>query len=100
MYVIQWKYKVKPEETAKFEREYGAEGAWSGLFNQSKDYLGSYLYKSEEEKHSYLLVDTWTDKGAYEKFRQLNKEIYNRLSLKFEGLYDVEERGGTYFTIA
>lgn len=50
------------EKKDNFEYEYGSRGTWYKLFSESKNYRGSFLHKSEEEKDAYILVDTWTEK--------------------------------------
>lgn len=99
MYLVHWKYKVKPEETRHFEHEYGPDGTWSAFFSKSKDYLGSDLYKSEAETGTYMLIDKWKDKDSYEHFKQLNENTYIWLSLKFEHLYELEEKVDTYLSL-
>ncbi len=95
-YSIIWKYKIKPESKEKFEHEYGPRGTWFKLFSQSINYAGSFLSKSGEETDTYILIDMWTDKEAYEEFKEKNREVYNRLSAGFENLYEREEKVGSF----
>lgn len=99
MYSIIWRYKVKQNNKIEFELEYGSRGSWSKLFGESKSYKGSALYKSEEEIETYILIDTWTDKQSYEDFKKTRAEIYNKLSHKFENIYESEKLIGTYSRI-
>ena len=96
MYTIIWKYKIKAEFEDIFEKEYGTNGAWYNLFEESEDYRGSILYKSQEEVNSYFLMDTWTTKESYEAFKKSCDEIYRKLSSQFEYLYETEEKIGTF----
>lgn len=98
-YSVIWKYKIKPESKEKFEYEYGPHGAWFMLFNKSRSYSGSYLYKNEEEKNTYVLIDTWADKQSYEDFKKINAEAYTSLSAQFESLYETEEKIGSFNSI-
>lgn len=98
-YSVIWKYKIKPESREKFEFEYGPHGTWFKLFSKSVNYAGSYLHKSEEEKDTYVLIDTWTDKESYENFKKVNAEAYQALSAQFESLYEHEERIGSFNSI-
>ncbi len=95
-YSIIWKYKITPGSKEKFEYEYGPKGAWFRLFSESGNYTGSFLNWSEEEYNAYILIDTWTDKESYETFKEKNSEVYNRLSVQFENLYEREERVGSF----
>jgi hypothetical protein len=99
-YSIVWKYIIKPESRDRFEYEYGRSGSWYRLFSESKDYSGSFLHQSEEEKDTYLLVDIWTDQQSYEDFKTIHAHRYNQLSSQFETLYQSEERIGAFSRIA
>ncbi len=96
LYQVIWKYKIKPEHKEKFELEYGSEGTWSKLFAKSENYKGSYLYKSEDEANTYLLIDTWINKATYEDFKRMNREVYDQLGADFEYLYEAEEKIGSF----
>ncbi len=100
MYLIIWKYKIKPANREKFEDEYGSAGTWSVFFSQSSHYKGSFLYKSEEEENTYLLIDTWVDKQTYDDFRQTKAESYHQLSASLQYLYVTEEKTGTFTSVA
>lgn len=95
-YIVMWKYHVKPENIETFEHEYGFDGTWFKLFSESKEYNGSFLYKSETESNTYLLIDTWSSKQAYQDFKKVNETSYNMLSSKFEFLYMTEEKIDSY----
>lgn len=93
---VIWQYKIKPEHRDEFEREYGPQGSWAVLFSRSKDYTGSYLHVSEEVPDSYLLIDTWNSKTAYEAFKKTFSAEYDSLSRQFEPFYETEDRIGTF----
>lgn len=98
-YLIVWKYKIKPEYQGKFEFEYGSSGTWNSIFSKSKNYIGSFLHKSETDSDSYLLIDFWTNKEFYENFKESYNLDYHKLSTKFAYLYESEEKIGTFYTI-
>lgn len=99
MYAIVWKYSIRPAQREQFEHEYGPNGTWPAFFRKSNNYKGSFLYKSEEAKDMFLLIDTWADKVSYEDFREANAEAYEQLSAIYASLYVVEEKIGTYTLI-
>lgn len=99
MYSIIWRYKIKKGSDKEFEFEYGKEGAWSNLFKNSNNYLGSFLHKSLDMNQMYLLIDTWTSEQSYKDFINLNGSVYNSLSSRFEKLYDSEEKIGAFNAI-
>ncbi len=90
LYSLIWRYKIKPDKRERFEFEYGLNGSWARLFNESKKYKGSLLLKSTEEVNTYTLIDTWTDIEAYKTFLKENDQEYNKLSVQFESLYEIE----------
>ena len=96
VYSVVWSYKIKPENKEKFELEYGSNGTWDKLFNESKNYRGSFLLKSENEADTYLLVDTWINKQSYENFKKVNQETYDKISSGFEYLYITEKKIGSF----
>jgi hypothetical protein len=99
VYAVIWKYKIKSENKEKFEFEYGRNGTWANLFAKSKNHQGSFLYKNEDEVDMYMLMDTWINKQAYEDFKKMNQEKYNRISSGFEYLYLTEEKIGSFNSI-
>ena len=98
-YLIVWKYKVKPEYKEIFEIEYGVAGAWNSLFIKSKSYKGSFLHLSEMDIDTYLLIDTWTSKALFEKFVKSSSQDYQKLSSKFEFIYESEEKIGMFTSV-
>ncbi|MTI40248.1 antibiotic biosynthesis monooxygenase family protein [Fulvivirga lutimaris] len=95
-YSVIWKYKVKYDSTDQFEFEYGPNGTWNKLFSQSKNYKGSFLHKSEDDSQTYILIDTWVSKQAYEDFINENQKVYNEISAGFEILYLTEKKVGSF----
>jgi hypothetical protein len=98
-YIIVWKYNVKRDYISQFEKEYGTNGTWMKLFEASTDYHGSFLHKSDDEENTYLLIDHWTSKETYEKFKEKNRSKYDSLSIKFEPLYEQEKKIGSFFSL-
>lgn len=96
MYTILWKYRVLVENQNRFEQEYGPDGAWCKLFSSSQYYLKSILSKSDNSNDTYVLMDVWIDKNSYECFLKESKSSYKDLSLKFQNLYETEEKIGSY----
>lgn len=99
VYAVIWKYKIKPENKETFEFEYGRNGTWAKLFAKSKNYRGSFLYKSEDEMDTYILMDTWINKLTYEDFKKVNQVKYDKISSGFENLYMTEEKTGSFNSV-
>lgn len=99
MYAVVWKYKIKSKNKGKFEFEYGRNGTWAKLFAKSENYQGSFLYKSEDEVDTYILMDTWINKQSYADFIKMNQQKYNEISSGFEYLYLIEEKTGSFNSV-
>jgi len=96
-YAIIWKYKIKPGKLLEFE--YDRNGSWQKLFNKSKFYRGSFLFKKKVDSDTYYLLDVWDGQILYENFLKKNKKAYNHLCYTFEKLYDSEEKIEIYHAI-
>ena len=68
-YVTVWEFRVRSERRAEFERHYGPQGCWAGLFRQSMGYLGTELLHDRSDPLRYLTIDRWTSPEAYRAFR-------------------------------
>ena len=88
MYVVVWKYKVKPTDRSRFESEYGQGGTWVSFFRGSNGYVGSKLYAGRD--NHYLLIDAWDSRESYLHFTETNQPDYQRLSDHFSYLYEEE----------
>ena len=104
MYVVVWKYKVRPSDRAQFEAEYGHGGTWISFFRGSNGYVGSKLYSGKDDY--YLLIDAWDSRESYLSFIETKKPDYQRLSDQFSYLYEEElfvgdfhELNGAFSTI-
>lgn len=99
MFSVIWKYKIIPDYLEKFEYEYGPHGKWKKLFENSIDYMGSFLHRDNEEANVYLVIDIWKSKETYTEFIEKNIEDYQKTSLEFEYLYESEERIGIFDSV-
>jgi heme-degrading monooxygenase HmoA len=96
MYLIVWKYEVKKEKQEAFEQTYGPTGAWQQFFEHSTDHIGSFLYRGDVAGNTYLLIDRWESKEAYESYTRDHLEAYNELNERCRSLYEREEQIGSY----
>ena len=86
MFVALWEFEVKPGCEEKFEKVYGADGAWAKLFRRDAAYRGTRLVKDTERERVYLTLDFWETRKAYEKFKEENAEEYERIDKECEGM--------------
>jgi len=91
LFVALWEFEVKPGSEEKFEKVYGAEGAWAKLFARDAAYRGTRLVKDVERERVYLTLDLWESREAYEKFKKENAKEYERIDRECEGMTVKEE---------
>lgn len=96
MYVTIWRFVVPAEHAAEFERHYGADGTWAALFRTSSDYLGTELFASHDAPGTYLTLDSWTSRAAYESFRAAQADAYRQLDARMGTLTTSEEHAGGF----
>ena len=81
---------MKPGREAEFERVYGPKGEWAAFFATDSKYRGTVLVRDAARAGSYVTIDTWTSREAYETFRAWNRAAYAALDRRCEEL-TVEE---------
>jgi len=96
LFLALWEFEVKPGCEEKFERVYGADGAWTKLFIQDSMYRGTRLVKDAERQRVYLTLDFWETREAYERFKKENAAEYERIDRECEGMTVREVRIGEY----
>ena len=92
MYVIVWRFRVKPGREAEFERAYGPKGDWVKLFSAEKSYRGTDLVRDPKEKNVYITIDRWASQDAYDAFRAWQRTAYDALDRRCKTLNDEETR--------
>jgi len=96
LFVALWEFEVKPGSEEKFEKVYGADGAWARLFAREVAYRGTRLVKDVGRERVYLTVDFWETREAYEKFKKENAAEYERMDRECEGMTVRETRLGEF----
>lgn len=94
MLAIIWRYEVKPENAAAFERSYGPGGAWETLFSLSPDFLGTELL--EGDGGAWATIDRWTSEAAYDAFLAAQKTRYGEIDAACDTLTDAEALVGRF----
>jgi quinol monooxygenase YgiN len=90
MYIIIWKYRVKPEKQRQFEKIYAPDGDWAGLFRKGAGYAGTDLLSEEGEPRTWVTIDHWDSKEAYEGFLSQHENEYKTLDVQCEDLMEAE----------
>ena len=96
VYVIVWKFQVKPGLEAEFEEAYGPDGKWAQLFRQAPGYVETELLKSDNDSGRFLTVDRWISRRAHEDFLSAHAEEYARLLQECERLLVDKKQVGDF----
>jgi uncharacterized membrane-anchored protein YitT (DUF2179 family) len=92
MYVVAWRFRVKPEHIIEFKREYGPDGAWARLFQRGDGYVKTDLIPTHADPSEFTTVDYWKTKDHHERFLAENQQEYDELDQRFSTLTTHEER--------
>ena len=92
MYVITWRYRVKPDRVEEFRKEYGPDGSWAKLFQRGDGYVKTDLLPSKTDPFAFTTVDYWTTQEAFDNFKAAHREEYESLDREFTQLTIREER--------
>lgn len=79
VYMYIWFYKINPSYVEEFEKEYGANGKWIKLFQNSPHYQETILLKNSDQPHSYRTIDIWDNYEAYINFKTENEKEFNEI---------------------
>jgi heme-degrading monooxygenase HmoA len=90
MYVIVWRFLVKEDRRAEFERQYGPEGTWAAFFRRDPAFVRTELLRGEGNE--YLTRDYWMSEEAFLAFRAAHLAEYEEIDRGFEELTESEER--------
>lgn len=97
--VIAWEFRVRPGQTAGFERAYGPEGDWARLFRRSSAYHGTELLRDPGDPERYLTLDRWNDISDFEAFKAEHGEDYRKLDEACEPLCAEEKLVGRFAVV-
>ena len=90
MYVYVWSFEVPDEHRADFERVYGPEGEWVGLFRRAVGYRSTRLLRLRDGR--YVTIDEWESRSHYEAFRSAFRDEYEALDGRCAQLTLAEKR--------
>ena len=88
MHVILWRFRVRPGREREFETAYSPAGSWAALFARDPAYRGSDLMRATDG--TYLTLDRWDSKEAYEAFRARHAAEYDAIDGTFDALIEHE----------
>src|SRR5258708_16343421 len=73
MFVALWEYEVKPGSEEIFENVYGPGVGWAKLFRSDPNYRETRLLRDPYRPATYLTLDFWNSREAYEQFMAIHK---------------------------
>ncbi len=93
---VIWKFVVKEEAVALFERAYGAGGDWAQLFSRHPGFAGTSLLRDTARPRTYLTIDTWESLAHRDAMLAAAKAEYAALDAQFEGWTESETEAGVF----
>ena len=96
MFVALWEFEVKPGCEEGFERVYGPGGDWAKLFRSDSNYQETQLLHDLNRPATYLTMDFWASRQAYESFMASHAAEYERLDADGEELTLRERKIGWF----
>ena len=87
-----WRFEVREERIAEFERHYGRDGSWAQLFRKGRGFIGTELFRSTSENGVYLTIDTWESEDAFHDFKRVHAVDYEALDRECESMTVREHR--------
>jgi hypothetical protein len=91
MFVAIWRFTTS--DRAQFETHYGPNGTWARFFRSDSAYVRTDLLTDGQ---TYLTLDWWTSRAAYDAFRQSHGAEYARIDRICEAVTATEEQLGHY----
>ena len=96
MYVIIWKFAVKPGLENDFEAVYGPGGTWAQFFRRGPGYIGTELLRYASAPGQYFTIDRWQSQTAFESFQARFAAGYKAIDQECEALTVSEIKIGTF----
>jgi len=95
-YVYLWRFTVRPGSEAAFELAYGPDGEWIHLLRQADGYLGTDLLRDQARPRTYVTVDRWISREAWETFRAARADEWEAIDRRCQDLTEDEEEIGRF----
>lgn len=91
-----WRFVVRPGLEAAFEDAYGPGGDWVRLFRQADGYLDTQLLRDLAAPRTYVTIDRWSSREAWEAFRAARAADWEALDERCQALTEHEEEIGRF----
>jgi [ribosomal protein S18]-alanine N-acetyltransferase len=96
IFIVAWRFTVRPAHRRDFEYAYGQRGEWVRLFRSGEGYIRTELHRDSENTARYVTLDFWSSREQYEAFRKRTKSAYRAIDAKCERLTENEELLGEF----
>jgi hypothetical protein len=96
MVVIVWEYQAKADWIEDFESFYRPDGPWTELFRRSPAFVSTTLMKDVRNGGRYVVADRWTNLESYERFKQDNRDAYERMTERGHRFIEKETEIGRF----
>ena len=96
MFLALWEFEVKPDCRKRFLKVYGPKGDWAKLFRKDVSYQETQLLHDLNRPATYLTLDFWVSRRAYEAFMAAHAAEYERLDAAGDGLTLRERKIGWF----
>jgi len=96
MIATLWRFRVRAESVAEFERVYGPSGDWAQLFAQAPGYAGTELLALHGEPGVYITIDRWHAEADFHNAKTLLERDYAALDRRCEAYTSEETWLGLY----
>jgi heme-degrading monooxygenase HmoA len=98
-YLVMWEFRVHKGMKKHFEKAYGSDGEWVKLFAQDESYIKSELVHDAKIERTYVTLDFWASRRAYDAFRKQQLAEYRTLDQKCEKMTDGEREIGRFIRL-
>ena len=86
MFVIVWRFEVKPGCEQEFERAYGSNGVWAEFFATDPGFINVELLRDAGNPRVFLTIDRWKAEKNYDEFSRQNASRYREIDKQCERL--------------
>ena len=90
-YTYIWEYVVDPARVDDFLAAYGPNGQWVALFREHEGYVRTELHRDKENTHRFITIDYWESRSAWQSFRDIASDDFERLDARCDE-YTVSEQ--------
>jgi len=66
---VLWRFRARAEKVDEFRRVYAGDGDWARLFARAPGYRGTELLEDVDGPRTFVVIDRWESREAYERFR-------------------------------